>query len=74
MATKFVSLDKLSHFLLKLKDEFVVDKSYVHTDSNYTATDKAKVANLPDNTTTALEGKVDKVSGKGLSTEDYTST
>lgn len=96
MATKFVSLDKLSHFLLKLKDEFVVDKSYVHTDSNYTAAEKTKLSGieegankttvdqaLSDTSTnpvqnkainTALGKKVDAVTGKGLSTNDYDAT
>lgn len=108
MATnKFVSLDKLSHFLTKLKEKiptktsqltndsnFVVDASYVHTDSNYTAEEKAKLKDIEaganktavdealSNTSTnpvqnkiiyaALADKVDKVSGKGLSEEDFT--
>lgn len=37
-------------------------------------TDQAKVDNLPTNTTTELASKVDKVSGKGLSTNDYDAT
>lgn len=40
--------------------------------NDYTAADKGKVANLPDNTVTELGKKVDKVTGKGLSTNDYT--
>ena len=48
----------------------VQDASYVHTDNNYDATAKDVV----DNVTTALAGKVDKVQGKGLSTNDYTDT
>ena len=47
---------------------FVVDAHYVHTDNNYNATAK----NIVDGVTSALDGKVDKVSGKGLSTNDYT--
>lgn len=59
MATKFVSLDKLSHFLLKLKEiiptktseltndsNFVVDDKYVHTDANYTAAEKTKLEGI----------------------------
>ncbi len=94
MATKYVSLDKLSHFLLKLKEQFVIDKDYVHTDSNYTADEKTKLSGIETGATkttidtelsgtstnpvqnkvvnTALAGKVDKESGKGLSTNDYT--
>ena len=47
---------------------FVVDAHYVHTDNNYDTTAK----NIVDGVTSALDGKVDKVSGKGLSTNDYT--
>lgn len=39
-----------------------------------TAAEKDKIANLPENTDTALSKKVDKVTGKGLSTNDYTNT
>lgn len=49
--------------------DFAVDANYVHTDNNYDATAKEIV----DGVTDALTGKVDKVDGKGLSTEDYTS-
>ena len=45
---------------------FVEDKSYVHTDNNYTTADKNSVATIGD--------KVDKVIGKGLSTNDLTDT
>lgn len=38
----------------------------------YTDAEKTKVANVPADTNTALAGKVDKVTGKQLSTEDYT--
>ena len=48
--------------------DFVSDANYVHTDNNYDATAKGIV----DGVTTALADKVDKVNGKGLSTEDYT--
>ncbi len=40
--------------------------------NDYTAADKGKVANLPDNTVTELGKKVDKVTGKVLSSNDYT--
>lgn len=43
---------------------FVEDKNYVHTDENYTTADKNSVATIGD--------KVDKVTGKGLSTNDLT--
>ena len=43
---------------------YVSDNSYVHTDNNYTTTDKNSVATIGD--------KVDKVEGKGLSTNDLT--
>jgi hypothetical protein len=104
---KYVSLDKLSHFLLKLRSiiptktsdltndsNYVSDANYVHTDANYTQSEKTKLAGIEAganktvvdsalNSTstnpvqnkvinTALNNKVDKVSGKGLSTNDYT--
>ena len=37
-----------------------------------TAAEKNKLENAPDDTTSALEGKVDKATGKQLSTDDYT--
>ena len=43
---------------------FVVDADYKHTDNNYTTADKNSVATIGD--------KVDKVTGKGLSTNDLT--
>ena len=93
--------------------QFVVDSNYVHTDNNYTTTEKTKLSGIEsgsqvntvtsvagktavitltkydvglnnvDNTSdlnkpvstdtqTALDLKVDKVVGKQLSTEDYT--
>lgn len=73
---------------------YVKDASYVHTDSNFTADEKTKLAGIDANankttvTTTisstdgnpiassavalALDGKVDKADGKGLSTNDLT--
>lgn len=47
---------------------FVSDSNYVHTDNNYTTTDK----NIVSNVTSNLENKVDKVNGKSLSTNDFT--
>ena len=47
---------------------FVSDSNYVHTDNNYTTTDK----NIVDNVTSNLANKVDKVNGKSLSTNDFT--
>ena len=60
MATnKYVSLDKLSHFLLQLKQiipsktsqltndsNYVSDASYVHTDANFTQTEKNKLGGI----------------------------
>ena len=43
---------------------YVSDNSYVHTDNNYTTADKNSVATIGN--------KVDKVEGKGLSTNDLT--
>lgn len=58
----------------------VIDASYVHTDNNYTTAEKTKLAGLENYDDTNVlssisdlsSGKVDKVAGKGLSTEDYT--
>ena len=49
---------------------FVVDANYVHTDNNYNNGSKAIVDGVPS----ALAGKVDKVSGKDLSDNNYTNT
>lgn len=43
---------------------YVSDDNYVHTDNNYTTSDKNSVATIGN--------KVDKVEGKGLSTNDLT--
>lgn len=48
--------------------DLVQDADYVHTDNNYTDADKTIVGGV----TAALDGKVDKETGKGLSTNDYT--
>ena len=63
----------------------VIDSIYVHTDNNFTNTLKSKLDSLSNYTKpisepisyisgldSALNSKVDKVAGKGLSTEDYT--
>lgn len=60
--SKYVSLDRLSHFLLQLKNiiptktsdltndsNYVSDANYVHTDSNYTAAEKTKLSGISDN-------------------------
>lgn len=39
-----------------------------------TAAEKTKLGNVPNDTNAALNGKVNKVTGKQLSTEDYTTT
>ena len=39
-----------------------------------TSAEKNKLENVPDDTNSVLESKVDKVSGKGLSTNDYTTS
>lgn len=65
----------------------VIDSMYVHTDNNFTNTLKSKLDSLSNYTKptsepisyisgldSALNSKVDKVAGKGLSTEDYTTT
>lgn len=58
---KIVSLDKLSHFLLYLKpliptrtsdltndSNYVSDANYVHTDANYTQSEKTKLAGIQE--------------------------
>ena len=55
-------------FIKNKPQNLVQDANYVHTDNNYDATAKGIV----DGVTAALDGKVDKVTGKGLSTNDYT--
>ena len=49
---------------LQNDSNYVVDKNYIHTDNNYTNADKTSVGTIKD--------KVDKVEGKGLSTNDLT--
>ena len=53
---------------LRNDSNFVADANYVHTDNNYDTTAKSIV----DGVVSALADKVDKIPGKGLSTEDYT--
>ena len=53
---------------------YISDASYVHTDNNYTSADKAIVTQIPLDMAQlqgSLANKVDKVAGKGLSTNDY---
>ena len=40
--------------------------------NDYTDEDKEKVSKLPEDTNAALNDKIDKVTGKGLSTNDFT--
>ena len=47
---------------------YISDPNYTHTDNNFTNGYKGVV----DGIDAALDGKVDKVSGKGLSTNDFT--
>lgn len=59
--SKYVSLDRLSHFLLQLKNiiptktsdltndsNYVSDANYVHTDANYTSAEKTKLSGIAD--------------------------
>ncbi len=66
-----------------LPSDVVHDNEYVHTDNNYTDGEKEQVKNISSNISNAVNdvnsniqnkllGKVDKVSGKGLSSNDYT--
>lgn len=59
-----------------LPDHIVTDEHYVHTDNNYTSVEKEKLAELENYDDSEirqeLDGKVDKVAGKGLSTNDFT--
>lgn len=50
--------------------DFVEDANYVHTDNNYDTTAKTIV----DGVTNALDGKVDKVQGKVLSDNNYSTS
>lgn len=62
-----------------LPSDVVHDSRYVHTDNNYTTTEKSKLATLKnyDDTTVKKDiadlksGKVDKVAGKGLFSGSY---
>lgn len=58
----------------KVPWDIVSDPSYVHTDNNFTDALRDKLSLLPNSNSlnTLLNGKVDKVYGKGLSTNDYT--
>lgn len=57
---------------------YISDVDYVHTDNNYTAQEKQKLAGLSNYDDTkvnqAIANKVDKVTGKDLSTNDFDDT
>lgn len=59
-----------------LPSDVVKDSNYNHTDNNYTDADKNKLQSLENYDDTgiinSLSDKVDKIVGKGLSTEDFT--
>lgn len=55
---------------LDTKVDKVTGMGLSHND--YTNADKAKVDNLPENTTSELDKKVNKVDGMGLSANDFT--
>ena len=55
---------------LDTKVDKVLGMGLSHND--YTNADKAKVDNLPENTTSELDKKVNKVDGMGLSANDFT--
>jgi len=63
-------------FIKNKPDHIVTDEHYVHTDNNYTSTEKEKLAGLENYDDSGirqeLDDKVDKVAGKGLSTNDFT--
>ena len=70
--------DEVTDLVLKKSDltGYVEDPDYVHTDNNYTNAEKGKLTNLENYDDTeiraSLDDKVDKISGKGLSANDYT--
>ena len=70
--------EDVSDLVLKEPDlsRFVEDANYVHTDNNFTDEEKQKLEDLENYDDTqivnSLDSKVDKVEGKQLSTEDYT--
>ena len=66
---KFLDIEGLSTFLNQIKSKFV---SKENIDSSLSSTSTNPVQNKVINT--ALNNKVDKVSGKQLSTNDYTTT
>ena len=57
---------------------YISDVNYVHTDNNYTTQEKQKLAGLSNYDDTevnqAIANKVDKVTGKDLSTNDFDDT
>lgn len=77
--TQYATKEELSEVeseIPTLPDHIVTDEHYVHTDNNYTSVEKEKLAGLENYDDSGirqeLDGKVDKVDGKGLSTNDYT--
>lgn len=77
--TQYATKEELSEVegeIPTLPDHIVTDENYVHTDNNYTTIEKEKLAELENYDDSGirqeLDGKVDKVNGKGLSTNDFT--
>jgi len=48
MANKYLDPNGLLYFWQKIKNRFVDDANYVHTDNNYTTTEKTKLAGIDD--------------------------
>ena len=69
-------LERIEGKIPVLPDHIVTDANYVHTDNNYTSTEKEKLSGLANYDDSEIRrevaGKVDKVEGKGLSSNDYT--
>ena len=77
--TQYATKEELSEVegeIPTLPDHIVTDENYVHTDNNYPDEEKEKLADLENYDDSGLrqelDGKVEKVQGKGLSTNDYT--
>ena len=77
--TKLSGIENNANYYV-LPTDVVKDSKYVHTDNNYTTTDKNKLDGLENyddsNVLSAISSlekdKVDKINGKGLSTNDFT--
>ena len=69
-------LENVEGEIPELPENLVTDANYVHTDNNYTNEEKGKLAELENYDDSGIRqelgGKVDKVAGKGLSTNDFT--